>query len=51
MEVSGQLYAPAALSAGKEHLVSLDGRLGGPNSCYGQGGIKEKNPSIASAGN
>jgi hypothetical protein len=31
MEVSGQLHVPAALPPGKEPLVSLDRRLGGPH--------------------
>jgi hypothetical protein len=42
MEVSGQLHAPAALSSGKELLVPLDRRLGGPQSQPGGGG-EEKN--------
>jgi hypothetical protein len=38
----GQLHAPAALPPGKELLVPLDRRLGGPQSRYGRGG-EEKN--------
>jgi hypothetical protein len=42
MEVSGQLHDPAALHPGKEPLVPLDRRLGGPQSRSGRGG-EEKN--------
>jgi hypothetical protein len=42
MEVSDQLHAPAALPPGKEPLVSLDRKLGGPQSRSGRGG-EEKN--------
>jgi hypothetical protein len=42
MEVSGQLHAPTALTSGKEPLVPLDRRLGGPQSRSGRGG-EEKN--------
>jgi hypothetical protein len=42
MEVSGQLHALAALSPGKEPMVPLDRRLGGPQSRSGRGG-EEKN--------
>jgi len=42
MEVSGQLHAPAALHSGKETLIPLYRRLGGPQSRYGRGG-EEKN--------
>jgi hypothetical protein len=42
MEVSGQLHAPAALPPGKEPLVPIDRRLGGPESRSGHGG-EEKN--------
>jgi hypothetical protein len=42
MEVNGQLHAPAALAPGKEPLVPLDRRLGGPQSRYERGG-EEKN--------
>jgi hypothetical protein len=42
MQVSGQLQAPAALPPGKDPLVSLDRRLGGPQSRSGRGG-EEKN--------
>jgi hypothetical protein len=42
MEVSGQLHAPAALPPGKETLVPMDRRLGGPQSRSGRGG-EEKN--------
>jgi len=45
MEVSGQLYAPAALPRGDS---PLDRRLGGPQSRSGSGG-EEKNPSIQPA--
>jgi hypothetical protein len=31
MEVSGQLHAPAALPPGKESVVQLGRRLGGPD--------------------
>jgi hypothetical protein len=41
MEVSGQLHAPAALPAGKEPLVPLDRKLGGPQSRSGRGGEEE----------
>jgi hypothetical protein len=37
MEVSGQLYAPAALPPGKIPRYPLDRRLGGPQSGYGRG--------------
>jgi len=30
MEVSGQLHPPAALPPGKEPLVTMDRRVGGP---------------------
>jgi hypothetical protein len=40
--VSGQLHAPAALHQGKEPLLPLDRRLGGPQSRSGHGG-EEKN--------
>jgi hypothetical protein len=42
MEVSGQLHAPTALPQGKEPLVSMDRRLGGPQSRSGRGG-EQKN--------
>jgi hypothetical protein len=42
MEVIDQLYAPAALPPGKEPLVPLDRRLGGPQKRSGHGG-EEKN--------
>jgi hypothetical protein len=44
MEVSGQLHALAALAPGKEPLllISLDRRLGVPQSRYRRGGA-EKN--------
>jgi hypothetical protein len=43
MEVSGQLYAPAALPPGKEApWYPLDRRLGGPQIRSGLGG-EEKN--------
>jgi hypothetical protein len=42
MEVSGRLYAPAALPPGKEARYPLDWRLGGPQSRSGRGG-EEKN--------
>jgi len=38
MELTGQLYAPAALPPGKEPLVPLDRRLDGPRSRSGRGG-------------
>jgi len=41
MEVSGQLQAPAALLPGKEPLVPMDRRLGGPQSRSGRGGAKQ----------
>jgi len=44
MEVSGQLYTPAALPLGKEPLVPLK-RLGGPQSQSGHGGEKFPAPS------
>jgi hypothetical protein len=42
MEVNGQLHTPAALPRGKESLVPLDRRLGGPQSRSGRDG-EEKN--------
>jgi hypothetical protein len=42
MEVSSQLYAPAALFPGEEPRYPSDRRLGGPQSRYGRG-VKEKN--------
>jgi hypothetical protein len=42
MEVSGQLHAPAALPPGKETLLPICRRLGGPQSRSGYGG-EEKN--------
>jgi hypothetical protein len=42
MEVSSQLYSPAALLPGKEPRYPLDRRLGGPQSRSGHGG-QEKN--------
>jgi hypothetical protein len=42
MEVSGQLHAPAGLTAGKEPLYPLDRRVGGPQSRSGRSG-EEKN--------
>jgi hypothetical protein len=42
MEVSGQLHAPAALPPGKQTLVHIGRRLGGPQSRSGCGG-EEKN--------
>jgi len=42
MEVSGQLHSLAALPAAKKPLVSMDRKLGGPQSCSRQGG-EEKN--------
>jgi hypothetical protein len=42
VEVSSQLHAPAALLTGKEPLVSLDRRLGGPQRRSERGG-EEKN--------
>jgi len=42
MEVSGQLHIAAALPPGKEPLIPLDRRLGGPQSRSGCG-VEEKN--------
>jgi hypothetical protein len=42
MEVSGQLYAPAALPQEKSRWYPLYRRLGGPQSRPGRGG-EEKN--------
>jgi hypothetical protein len=42
MEVGGQLHAPAALPTGKEPLVPINRRLGGPQNRSGRGG-EEKN--------
>jgi hypothetical protein len=36
MEVSDQLHAPAGLPPGKEPLMSLDRRLGGPQNRCGR---------------
>jgi hypothetical protein len=41
MEVSGQLHALAYLPPGKEPLVTLDRRLGGPQSRSGRCGIEK----------
>jgi hypothetical protein len=38
MEVSGQLHTPAALPSGKETVVLLDRRLGGPQDRYERSG-------------
>jgi hypothetical protein len=38
MEVSGQLYAPAALPQRNSAWYPLDSRLGGPQSRSGRGG-------------
>jgi len=38
MEVSGQIYALAALPQGKSPRLPLDMRLGGPHRRYGHGG-------------
>jgi len=43
MGVSGQLHAPAALPPGKEPLVPIDRRLGGPQSRFGHSGGEVKN--------
>jgi hypothetical protein len=43
MEVSGQLYAPAALPRGKSPRYPLHRRLGGAKSRYGRRG-EEKIP-------
>jgi hypothetical protein len=43
LDGSGQLHAPAALPPGKEPLVPLDMRLGGPQSRSGHSGGEEKN--------
>jgi hypothetical protein len=40
--ISGQLHDPAALSPGKELLVRIGWRLGGPQDRSGRGG-EEKN--------
>jgi hypothetical protein len=45
MEVNGQLHVPAALPSGKETLVPLDRRLGGPQRRSGLGG-EEKNSQL-----
>jgi hypothetical protein len=42
MEVSGQLYAPAAFRQGKSPWYTFDRRLGEPQSRSGRGG-EEKN--------
>jgi hypothetical protein len=42
MEVSGQIYAPAALPSGRE---PLDRRLGGPQSRSGRGGEENRRES------
>jgi len=42
MEVSGQLHALPLYPQGKSPWYPLDRRLGGPQSCSGQGG-EEKN--------
>jgi hypothetical protein len=42
MEVSGQRHAPDALPLGKEPLVTMEIRLGGPQSRSGRGD-EEKN--------
>jgi hypothetical protein len=42
MEMSGQFYAPAALTPGKEPRYPLDRRLDGPRSRYGRCG-EQKN--------
>jgi hypothetical protein len=42
MEVNGQLHAPAASPPGKELLLPLDRKLGGPQTSAGCGG-EEKN--------
>jgi hypothetical protein len=42
MELSGQIYATAALSPRKEPRYPLDGRLAGPHSRSGRSG-EEKN--------
>jgi hypothetical protein len=49
MEVSGQLHPPAALPPGKEPLVPLDRRLGGPQSrstCDGEEKNSQPPPGI-----
>jgi hypothetical protein len=38
LEVSSQLHAPATLPLGKGFLYTLDRRMGGPPSRYGQRG-------------
>jgi hypothetical protein len=40
MEVSGQLHALVALHIGDKSLVSIDMRLGGPQTSSGSGGEK-----------
>jgi hypothetical protein len=42
MEVSGQFHTPAASPPGKDPLVPIGRRLGGPQSHSGRGG-DEKN--------
>jgi hypothetical protein len=42
MDVSSQPHAPAALIPGKERLLPIGRRLGGPQSRSGRGG-EEKN--------
>jgi hypothetical protein len=46
MEVSGQLYDPAALPPGKEPLLPLDRRLDGPQSRSGRGGEEKNSQSL-----
>jgi hypothetical protein len=47
MEVSGQHHAPAALPPGKEPLVPIDRRLGGPQSSSGRGDVEKNSQSQA----
>jgi hypothetical protein len=50
MEVSGLLHIPPALSPGQEPSVSLDRRLGGPQSRSGRGGEEKKTLPLSSIG-
>jgi hypothetical protein len=46
MEVSGQLYAPAALPQGNSPSYPMDRRLGGAQSRYGRGGEEKNSPPL-----
>jgi hypothetical protein len=47
MVLSGRLHVLAILNPRKEPLVSLNGRLGMPQSCSGQFGAEKKSLSFA----